>query len=82
MGKLSIMGSYTMLNSETKKIIESKIRKLEINGNITSTWELLKQKDFHLNSDLLVIDRQEFRDLVLEVLNETLSSPDFRNPYR
>lgn len=76
------MGNYTMLSSEIKAIIARKIHRLEVEKRVMSTWELVKEKNFHLNSELLIIDRQEFRDLVLEVLNETLADPNFRNPHR
>ena len=65
-----------MLEDKLKRLVEKKIRQLEIQGRITDTWELIKEKNFHLNSDLLIIERQEFRDLVLEVVNETLANPN------
>lgn len=68
-----------MLEDKRKRLVEKKIRQLEIQGRITGTWELIKEKNFHLNSDLLVIERQELRDLVLEAINEILANPSKSN---
>lgn len=55
-----------------EELIIRKIAKLMLKGRIISTWDLIREKNFHLNTDLIVIDKQELRNLVLEVLNENI----------
>lgn len=38
---------------------------------IISTWDLLKEKDFHLNSDFLVIQKRDLEDLIIEIIEAT-----------
>jgi hypothetical protein len=63
-----------MLKSELKTIVERKISMLEARRKFLTTWELIKEKDFHINPEYMVIDRQEFRDLVMEAVNEALNT--------
>ena len=62
-----------MRNKPLDDLIIKKIARLMHDKIVITTWELIREKNFHLNTDLVVIDRQELRELVLELVNETLA---------
>jgi hypothetical protein len=62
------------MSPKDKDIIAKKIHHAQVTKKILSTWDLLKEKDFHLNSDFLVIQKQEFRDLITEIIKEVTQS--------
>lgn len=64
------------MSQKSKDIISKKLQHAQITKRVISTWDLLKEKDFHLNSDFLVIQKQEFRDLLIEIVEEIVRQPD------
>jgi hypothetical protein len=62
------------MSPKGRNIITKKIRTAQASKEILSTWDLLKEKDFHLNSDFLVIQEQEFGNLIEEIIKEVMRS--------
>jgi hypothetical protein len=55
--------------SVKKEKLRRKVEELKIRKKILSTWDIIKEKDFHLNSDYLVIERREFDEILLTCMD-------------
>ena len=70
------------MDKSLKDKVRSKINILQAQKRITGTWDLIKEQNFLLNTDLLVIDKDEFINLVKEVADEMVAARLDRNTSR
>lgn len=60
--------------SVEREKIRRKVEELKIRKKIQSTWDIIKERDFHLNSDYLVIERKEFNEVLSACLDAIRSA--------